>query len=390
MRHLKTYLQILKIASFFLVILVGCRPSINSELPIPTALPSFPEPTSIPQSTSPPTPTLVQLTATPSFLRGKISFWALEKGTGSIYLYDLEAKALTQLTHTQDDFWYPASWSPDGRYLTFVTLDDGPANIYLVDTIEDTTISIIHSTAWDFSPAWSPDGERIAFHSTVAGNSDIYIFTLHTGEIINLTNHPDDDGGPVWSPDGKKILFGSSREDKINQLFVTDIDESNLKQVTFNESPYISSYAWSPDGSKIAFTYAEGILEDDNLYLIDADGSNPKKLTNEGKFVGDVGEAFSWSPDGSSIAFYLDLGNYNTETFVVDVVSSEITRLTHHRGGDYNPVWSLDGNWIAFVSTRDAGKNRSDSIYVIDVRREGEPIRIINNDWVIGPIFWIP
>jgi Tol biopolymer transport system component len=323
-------------------------------------------------------------------LNGKISFWSNEGGTWSIYLFDLENKSLNQLTDTEDDFWYPASWSPDGRFLAFVTLDEGPAEIYLLDMLENTTIDLTDTPVWDSSPAWSPDGTKIAFHSSPNGNPDIYIMDINEGTSRNLTRHPSGDYDPTWSPNGKKIAFLSTREGGRNQLYVVDVDGSNMMRLTNFDSPYIYQPVWSPDGSKIAFDYQEDVLEDADLYLVDADGNNLMNLTDNDKLEGKVGSLFSWSPDGSRIAFNMDLGEYNNEIFVVNIVSKEITRLTYYPGGDFQPVWSLDGSMIAFVSTRDANEKIFHSIYVIDSNGEGEPIQIFTIDWVIGPIFWIP
>ena len=380
-------LLLLLIITFALAACVSAPPP-SPTPPFTITLTSTETGTLIPPPTTTHTP--VPPTATPLVLQGKIAFWSNEfGGIWSIKLYDLETKFLTQLTDTQDNF-SSASWSPDGRYLAYETYDERQGEIYLVDILENTTINLTDNTAGDYYPAWSPDGGSIAFVSILNGRVDIFIMDMNNREIRNLTRHPANDGGPAWSPDGEKILFGSTREGGTNQLFVIDIDGSNLKQLTSNDSPYIDSYAWSTDGSKIAFTYAEDVLADLDLYIIDPDGNNLKKLTNEGEFMGDVGSLFSWSPDGSRIAFYMDLGNQNNEIFVVDIVSNETTRMTYHNGGDFQPVWSLDGSMIAFVSTRDTSEETGNSIYVINAIGEGEPILIINIDWIMGQIFWIP
>ena len=103
--------------------------------------------------------------------------------------------------------------------------------------------------------------------------------------------------GSDWLPDGSKIAFwGNTRCDGNSEIYVIDADGSNRTRLTEN-TEHDSSPSWSHDGSKIAFhTDRDSNLE---VYVMNADGSNPTNLTNNVS-----GDAYpSWSPDDSQIAF---------------------------------------------------------------------------------------
>jgi Tol biopolymer transport system component len=88
------------------------------------------------------------------------------------------------------------------------------------------------------------------------------------------------DISPVWSPDGSKIAFGFSQHDHW-EIYVMDADGSNRVRLTQEEPfavppPNNVSPAWSPDGQHIAFfTDRNGKWE---LYVMDADGSNQRPM----------------------------------------------------------------------------------------------------------------
>lgn len=97
--------------------------------------------------------------------------------------------------------------------------------------------------------------------------------------VRRLTNHGSYDGTPVWSPDGQKIAFVSLR-DGYYQIYTVGVNGAGLQRLaTGMHSLYA---AWSPDGEKIAFSAdsdGNGWLE---LWLMDADGSNPRKVKDPG------------------------------------------------------------------------------------------------------------
>jgi len=97
------------------------------------------------------------------------------------------------------------------------------------------------------------------------------------------------------------------------------------------------------------------------IYVMDADGNNLRKLTNHLASE----KSPSWSPDGQSIVFQSDRdGAKNSEIYVMDADGNNLHRLTNHPASDGSPSWSPDGQRIAFQSNRDGGKNPE--IYVMD------------------------
>jgi Tol biopolymer transport system component len=104
----------------------------------------------------------------------------------------------------------------------------------------------------------------------------------------------------------------------------------------------------APAGRIVFVSNRDGNAE---IYVMDADGSNQTRLTNNFEQMDDNLPA--WSADGSKIAFVSNRDGYQPEIYVMNADGSNQTRLTNDQAGDYYPVWSPDGQKIAFVSDRD-------------------------------------
>ena len=100
---------------------------------------------------------------------------------------------------------------------------------------------------------------------------------------------------PTWSPDGTRIAFMSGPRSSDKELYVMDADGSNVRKIAVRDDvPHPP--AWSPDGSRIAFVDSKWPSEDYTVYTVRPDGSD---LVEIGATLGDP----AWSPDGSRLAF---------------------------------------------------------------------------------------
>ena len=196
--------------------------------------------------------------------------------------------------------WNP-SLSLDGNKIAFEAhRSDLPSansiDVINIDSSGQTTVITQSPQTTVTGPAFSPDGQKIAFTSTFPGNYEIYVIDIDGSNLVNLTNTPTwYEEAPSWSPDGERITFGSSRDGNA-EIYIMDADGSNTIRLT-NDSASDWNPVWSPDGVKIAYTSSQdGHAQ---IYVMNADGSNQVNISNNSE--SDSGP--SWSTDGTKIAF---------------------------------------------------------------------------------------
>jgi Tol biopolymer transport system component len=175
-------------------------------------------------------------------------------------------------------------------------------------------------------------------------------------------------------------------------LYAVSPDGTGLRRLTTEASN--TAPAWSPDGSTIAFV--RGFIgERDGIYVMDADGTHPRRLTDGGTLVdgSDLGPA--WSPDGTRIAFAREGREERAETgnadiYVVNTDGTNLFRLTNGPVMEYEPSWSPDGSRIAFEGYDLASGGQPPSplrLYVMNA--DGTNVRELGPENVQGPA-WSP
>src|SRR5262249_55836118 len=149
-----------------------------------------------------------------------------------------------------------------------------------------------------YLPTWAPDGKRIAYFVQDGNKSQVLAMDVDRTNPINLTPNLAWAVDPAWSPDGKQIAFAVGRQGIGLRLYVMDADGSNPRMLSTTDNRFgHTHHSWSPDGRKIAF--GDGSDQNVEIVVCEADGKNQKQLTH----LGGINTRASWSPDGTKIAF---------------------------------------------------------------------------------------
>jgi sugar lactone lactonase YvrE len=211
------------------------------------------------------------------------------------------------------------------------------------------------------------------------GGSEAGLYGVHpdgTGVRRLTTRAVDTD--PAWSPDGSKIAFVRGFWDRNAGIYVMDADASDPRRITDGDSLIDGSDvgpAWSPDGTKIAFSREgrEAGAETGNadIYAVSPDGTGLVRLTDDPVMEYEP----AWSPDGSQIAFEgydLAAGGEPPSPVRMYVMDADGTRVTEVGPENVQgPAWSPDGSEIAYVDTSSGS--------IMAVRPDGSRQRLILN-----------
>ncbi len=207
---------------------------------------------------------------------------------------------------------------------------------------------------FDTEATWSPDGTRIAFSSSrQSGNRqwrDIWVMDASGANPRKLTstgNGTYTNENPSWSPDGRKLVYTAST-DTTRELRVIGLDGAAPVPLVTTPNTTSGQARWSPDGSRIVFVQATYGGRNWDLWIVDADGSDLKDLTNTPQSESSP----TFSPDGKQVAYGVRENEQDLHrlAFMVRAVDDGTTtrRVTPSALGS-NPVWSADGAWLGYL-----------------------------------------
>lgn len=228
--------------------------------------------------------------------------------------------------------------SPDGKRLVYtineavMTADKSEfvTQIWMATTDGKENHQVTFGDKSSTNPKWSPDGNSIAFTSNRKDNkNNLYVLRLMGGEAEPITDVKSSVGDFEWSPDGKWIAY-SSADPK------SEDEEKNDKGR--------NDFRWVDENIKLSRLYVVPVAKDAN------GKREPKKLTNESRHV----SSFDWSPDGSRIVFShvkSPVANDwpSSDVAIVEVATAKVTPFAVTQAAETSPTYSHDGKWIAMV-----------------------------------------
>jgi len=309
-----------------------------------------------------------------------------DKRNSNIWMVSWDGKQTVQLTNSPDNESSPR-WSPDGKYLSFISARGGATSqVWLLDRRGGEGIKLTDTKGDLNSYSWSPDSKKLVltmkdpkdtaknkppkpyvinkfrFKQDISGyqydtsRTHLYLFDIATKKTRQITRGVYTESDPAWSPDGSRIAFVSNRTEDPDRNENTDIwiiDTANTtvarKLTTWNGGD--SDPQWSPDGKKIAYVRSTSdatyeMYDQTGLCVINASGGEPTFLS---KALDRPVSNPRWSNDGKSIAV---LVSDDRQRFIAsyDAVKGSMKKIA---GGDRS-FTSIEaapkGNWVTFMS----------------------------------------
>lgn len=246
------------------------------------------------------------------------------------------------------------AFSPDGNQIAFSWTgeagNDHTWNIYVKMVDSETPLRLTKANAADLSPAWSPDGKWIAFIRSSSAGSGIYLVPAIGGpehKIYDLHCFIDWDApGLSWSPDGKRLVFPDLKsQNSPSAIFSLDLDTLAATRLSSTPQSWDGDFGpeFSPDGTKIAFVRGQD-GSNRNIYVMDADGKDPRRLTKEGGQV----QGMTWTTDGSSVVYSSSIGGSMSLWRVAASGGHDPERLAVGSANAITPTISKRGNRLAY------------------------------------------
>lgn len=247
--------------------------------------------------------------------------------------------------------------------LIFQQWDDGDTNkTRTLNVTEDATITAHYGRNPVDAPSetGSRDGRMFFVRTTYEdgrSSSDVYSANQDGSNVTRITDNGYQEGQISFSPDGKLMVFSSTAENEdlsgARNLYIMNSDGTDVRRLTASDSFYDVAPAWSPDGSKIAFSRTSMIQDNvsTRIHILDIDSGEITPLEGSGLSDGSP----SWFPDGSKIVFSVIEATWpSSHVYVMNSDGTDAIRIsadpTDEEYAHYSPQVSPDGKKIAYAT----------------------------------------
>ncbi len=317
-------------------------------------------------------------------------------------------------------------WSPDGQRIAYIARGE-PAGAQIFVRWMDAEGAVSQVTRLTEAPSdiqWSPDGKSIAFRMAVPyreswsiplpaapkgakwvepprivtkldyrqdrqGFTDdayqhVFVVSADGGTPRQLTSGNWDHGAPQWMPDGKSVVFSANRVPdaeyswRQSDVYAVDVASGAIRQLTTRSGPDGQPVP-SPDGKLIAYTgydYTTDTWRDQQLYVMNADGSNPRPLTPQ---LDRSPAGLIWAADGSGI--YFNVENEGSRNLYFASLGGVVRQVT--KGAHVLTVTDIGKGGIA-VGTASTAARPNDVVTFPLLRPEPRAITAVNDDILAG------
>ncbi|UCF04974.1 MAG: PD40 domain-containing protein [bacterium] len=318
----------------------------------------------------------------PMWIGNAIYFTSDRERTLNLFRYDIGTKRIDKVTDFAE---YDVLWpSRGGSRIVFE--NGGYLFCHDTRTAETKKIPVTLSSDKQFvrplyktvkdnieSFSISPSGVRAAF----SARGDIFTVPAEHGIVRNITRTAGiREMATEWSPDGKYISYLSEESGEYEVWIRPKDGEGNARQLTTGTDAWILHPVWSPDAKRIAYSDKMNrlwVLAVESGRKVEADRSEIYAIRN-----------YSFSPDGNWLCYTKHDPSRISSIWVYSIESKKTMRLTGEITDDAEPVFSMDGKYLYFVSDRDFDyRNRrfEARIYIGTLSKKTEsPLKPLNDE----------
>jgi TolB protein len=217
-----------------------------------------------------------------------IAFTSYHRGEQGLYLLETASGKVKQII-SQQGLNLGASWSPDGKEILLSLSHPGNPEIFRITPAGDIVARLTAMPSIEVSPCWSPGGQDIVFTSDRTGTPQLYICDRDGAGRRRLTYEGKYNESAAWSPSGQQIVY-ATREVEYTQLVLIAATGEDRRLLTDRRWRNCEDPGWAPDSRH--FVFASDRTGTFKLYVMDILDGNVRQLT----FGNEPDITPAWSP----------------------------------------------------------------------------------------------
>jgi tricorn protease len=286
----------------------------------------------------------------PMWVGDEIYFLSDRDRTMNIFVYNTKTKTTSKVTDFKEyDCKFP---STNGKQIVFenggyiykldpATKKAEKVNIMLTSDNIYARSAILDGGKYLSAASISPDGRRV----TVTARGEVFNVPAEKGVTKNITRTPGaHDRSASWSPDGKYIAWLSDISGE-TELYVQPTEGGEIAALTKNNDTYIRSFEWSPDGKYIVYGDRKN-----RLTLLNVESKQKSVILQD--TISEI-RSYRFSPDSKWLTYARPAGNEFSIVYVYNLADKKEYAVTDRWYDSGSPVFSTDGKYIIFRSSRD-------------------------------------